>query len=53
MLGIPATYLLGFPLGMGIFGIILSFSLSLFVAAALFLYFFLRATRSNKPLLSN
>ncbi|MDE5554940.1 MAG: MATE family efflux transporter [Muribaculaceae bacterium] len=43
--GIPATYLLGFPLGMGIFGIILSFSVSLFIAAALFLYFFLKSTR--------
>lgn len=45
VLGIPATYLLGFPLGLGIFGIILSFSVSLFIAAALFLYFFLKSTR--------
>lgn len=43
--GIPATYLLGFPLGLGIFGIVLSFSVSLFIAASLFLYFFLRSTR--------
>ena len=45
VLGIPATYLMGFPLGLGIFGIILSFSVSLFIAAALFLYFFLKSTR--------
>lgn len=44
--GIPATYLLGFPMGLGIFGIILSFSVSLFIAAALFLYFFLKSTRA-------
>ncbi len=43
--GIPATWLLGFPCGMGIYGIILSFSVSLFIAAALFLYYFLRTTR--------
>ena len=45
VLGVPATYLLGFPLGMGTYGIILSFSVSLFIAAALFLYYFLRSTR--------
>lgn len=45
VLGIPVTYLLGFPLGLGIYGIVLSFSVSLFIAAALFLYFFLRSTR--------
>ena len=45
MFGVPATYLLGFPMGLGTFGIILSFSVSLFIAAALFLYFFLRSTR--------
>ncbi len=45
IVGIPATYLLGFPLGLGTYGIILSFSVSLFLAAALFLYFFMRATR--------
>lgn len=43
--GIPATYLLAFTAGMGLYGIILSFSVSLFLAGALFLYFFIRATR--------
>lgn len=45
VIGIPATWLLGFPCGLGIYGIILSFSVSLFIAAALFLIYFLRATR--------
>lgn len=45
IVGIPATYLLGFPCGLGLYGIILSFSVSLFIAGGLFLYFFLRSTR--------
>lgn len=45
LVGIPATYLLGITGGMGVYGIILSFSASLFLAGALFLIFFLRATR--------
>lgn len=48
VIGIPATYLLGFTAGMGIYGIILSFSASLFVAAALFLFYFLKTTRKYK-----
>lgn len=47
VVGIPATWTLAFPCRMGIYGIILSFSLSLFLAAALFLYFFMRTTRSR------
>lgn len=45
VVGIPATYVLGFPLGMGAYGIILSFSVSLFLAAGLFFWFFRRTTR--------
>lgn len=45
VVGIPATWLLGFPAGLGAFGIILSFSVSLFLAGALFLNRFLAATR--------
>ncbi len=45
IVGIPVTYLLGFTARLGLYGIILSFSASLFLAAALFLYFFLRTTR--------
>lgn len=47
VVGIPATYLLGFPMKLGIFGIILSFSASLFLAAGLFLHFFLKSTRKK------
>lgn len=47
VIGTPSTYLLAFPLGLGTYGIILSFSVSLFIAAGLFLYFFLRATRKR------
>lgn len=43
--GLPSTYLLCFTAGLGVYGVILSFSVSLFMAAGLFLYFFLRATR--------
>ncbi len=45
VVGLPATYILAFPAGMGIYGIVLSFSVSLFLAAALFSIFFLRTTR--------
>jgi len=47
IVGLPASYLLAFPLGMGLYGIVLSFSCSLFLAAFLFLYFFLRTVRSR------
>ena len=46
VVGLAATYLLGFTAGMGVYGIVLSFSVSLFMAAALFLLFFLRTTRA-------
>lgn len=47
VIGLPSTYLMAFTLGMGINGIILSFSVSLFTAAALFLGFFLHYTPLN------
>lgn len=46
VVGLPVTYLFGFTLGGGLYGIVLSFSVSLFLAAGLFLWFFLRATRN-------
>lgn len=49
VVGIPATYFLGFTCALGSYGIILSFSISLFLAGALFLAFFLRATKSRLP----
>lgn len=48
IVGLPSTYLLGFTCGLGIYGIVLSFSVSLILAAVLFLFFFLRATRSPR-----
>lgn len=45
VVGVPSTWVLCFPAGLGTYGVILSFSVSLFLAAALFLIFFLRATR--------
>ena len=44
VVGIPCTYCLGFILELGIYGIFLSFSASLFLAAGLFLYFFMKHT---------
>lgn len=48
IIGLPATYLLGFTAGLGVYGIILSFSISLFTAAALFLRSFL--TTIKRPM---
>lgn len=45
IVGIPATWLLAFPLSLGIYGIVLSFSVSLFLAAGLFLWCFMQTTR--------
>lgn len=45
VVGLPATYLLGFTAGLGVRGIIFSFSVSLFLAAALFLIYFIRNSR--------
>lgn len=46
--GIPSTYLFAFVFHGGIQGIFYSFSVSLFLAGALFLYFFLKYTREKK-----
>lgn len=48
IVGVPATYLLAITASLGIFGIILSFSIPLFLAGVLFLYFFMRTTAQNK-----
>lgn len=49
VVGLPATYVMGFPMGMGIYGIMFSFSVSLGVASVLFVYFFMRTTRAHHP----
>ncbi len=43
--GLPCTYLFAIPWGLGLRGIVLSFSVSLFLAGALFLITFLRVTK--------
>lgn len=45
IVGIPTTYFLAISASLGIFGIILSFSIPLFLAGALFLYFFMKTTK--------
>ena len=47
IVGIPSTYLIAITASMGIFGIILSFSIPLFLAGVLFLYFFMKTTSST------
>lgn len=48
VLGLPSSYLLGFTCGLGVYGIVMSFSVSLFTAAILYLYYFIRTTRPIK-----
>lgn len=48
IVGLPSSWLLAFPLGLGNYGITLSFSVSLFLAGALFLTAFLRSTRAKR-----
>ena len=48
VVGIPATYLMTFTLKMGMDGLIGSFSVSLFLAGALFLIYFVKATRKTQ-----
>lgn len=45
VVGLPASWLLAFPLGLGLYGIVLSFSCSLFLAAFLFFIYFRHTLR--------
>lgn len=47
IVGIPSTWLLAHPAGLGLQGIFLSFSISLFIAGILFLHYFLKYTRTR------
>ncbi len=47
--GLPTAWALAFPCGMGIYGIILSFSVSLFMAAALFVWQFFKTAKKEIP----
>ncbi len=52
LVGIPSTYLFAFTFGMGLKGIVFSFSLSLFLAGALFYIYFMRTTRRYQSVVS-
>jgi MATE family multidrug resistance protein len=45
VIGIPATWLLAFPVGLGTYGIVLSFAGSLALAAILYITYFIKTTR--------
>lgn len=47
VVGISSSYILAFPAGLGNYGIVLSFSVSLFLAAILFFGAFMRITRKK------
>lgn len=47
VVGLPISYAFGFTFGMGLYGIVLSFTVCLLLAALLYYVFFLRATRIN------
>lgn len=48
LVGLPLTYLMAIPFGLGLYGIVLSFSVCLMLAGVLYLLFFLRATHQRK-----
>lgn len=48
IIGIPASYLLAFTFGLGIYGLILSFSFSLLPAGGAFAYFFYNTVKRMK-----
>lgn len=45
VVGLPSTYVIGIKLGYGLYGVVVSFSISLTLAAALYLLYFRRAVR--------
>lgn len=45
VIGVPVCYYLGFTAGLGLYGIVLSFTVSLLLAAMGYLFFFLKNTR--------
>ncbi len=47
LIGLPTTYALAIWGGLGLYGIVLSFSASLFLAAGLYFVYFMRATRGK------
>ena len=47
IVGLPLSYIMAFPMHMYLYGIVLSFSVCLMLAAVLYLYYFLRTTRNK------
>lgn len=47
IIGLPLAWIMAFPAGMNLYGIVLSFTACLLVAAVLYLYYFLRATKEH------
>ena len=47
VVGLPCTYILAFPAGLGMYGIVLSFSVSHLMAGALYFWFFVKALRAG------
>jgi len=47
VVGLSSTWILAFPAGLGTYGIVLSFSISLFLAGGLFLRSFIKVTRQK------
>lgn len=48
VVGVPAGYVVTFTCGLATYGIVLSFSISLIIAAVLFLYYFLHSTSKTR-----
>lgn len=48
VIGLPATYFIAFPCGLGLFGIILSFTLCLGIAGIFYFIYFMRASKPIK-----
>lgn len=46
LVGLPCTYLFAFPMNLGMYGIVLSFSVSLLLAGVLYFFFFTKALRT-------
>lgn len=47
IVGLPASWLFAIPLGLGLYGIVLSFSICLLLAAAAYFFFFMRTTKAR------
>lgn len=47
VVGLPVSYLFAFPMGLGLYGLVLSFSVCLLLAAVLYFVYFIKATGGN------